>query len=252
MRAAARVVILPDPSALAQAAAEHIAAAAVAAVAARGRFVVALSGGGTPRPVYERLAGEYRERVPWTRTTVLFCDERCVPPGDPASNYGMVARALLDHVPVPPEQVHRIAGEREPEWAAREYERALRGALGAPRRPTALLDLALLGVGTDGHTASLFPGRSALDERERWVVATEAPASAPVRARITLTFPLLARARDACFLCVGVEKRAVAQRILGAPAEPEGAAPCPAARVRGIERTLWLLDQAAGGALATR
>ena len=247
MTSTASVLVLPDAPALAEAAAERIAAAAAAAVAARGRFVVALSGGGTPRPLYERLAGAYRERVPWARTVVLFSDERCVPPDDAASNFGMVARTLLDHVPVPPEQVHRIAGERPPEAAAREYERALRGVLGEARESVALIDVALLGVGADGHTASLFPGSAALDERGRWVVATEAPASAPVRARITLTFPLLARAREAWFLCAGAEKRAVVAEILGAPAERGRAAPHPSARVRGTEVTAWLLDRAAAG-----
>jgi 6-phosphogluconolactonase len=247
-----RVLVLRDLPALTLAAAERIAAAAAAAVAARGRFVLVLSGGGTPRPLYERLAGEDRERLPWAQTTVLFADERCVPPDDPASNYGMVARALLDHVPLPPEQVHRIAGERAPGAAARDYERALRGALREPRGSAALIDVALLGVGADGHTASLFPGSAALDEREQWVVATESPASAPVRARVTLTFPLLARSREVCFLCAGAEKRAAVTEILAGGAELGGTAPPPAARVHGTEGTVWFLDEAAGGALSTR
>jgi 6-phosphogluconolactonase len=224
----------------AAAAARVVVDVAAAAVARSGRFVVALAGGETPRTLYGLLAGPYRDALPWDRVDVCFSDERCVPPDDAASNYRMARSTLLDHVPLDAEQVHRIAGELGAASAAADYDARLRRLFGHDvRAPT--FDIALLGVGADGHTASLFPGDAALEERERWAAAALAPAGTKARERVTLTLAVLNRARVVLFLCAGEDKREVLSRILSGSA-PE----LPAARVHGTERTLWLLDRAAG------
>jgi 6-phosphogluconolactonase len=231
------VRVLPDPAALARAAAGLFADAARRAAAERGRFVVALAGGSTPRAAYELLAGPLGADVPWARVHVCFGDERGVPPDDAASNYAMARDALLARVPVPEAQVYRLEGEREPADAAARADALLRGLLGDGG-----LDLALLGMGADGHTASLFPGSPALDERERWVVATEAPPGVTPRPRLTLTLPALAQARHVVVLVAGAEKRDALRRALAD--EPPL---LPVARVRGREATTFLVDAAAAG-----
>jgi 6-phosphogluconolactonase len=225
----------------ARVAAREVVDAAAAAVAERSRFVVALAGGETPRPLYGRLGREYRDAVAWDRTDVCFGDERCVPPHDPASNFRMVWSTLLAQVPIVEERVHRISGELGPDAAARDYDARLR-RLFPDDASTPTFDVAIMGVGADGHTASLFPGDPALDERKRWAAPLLAPPEMKVRERVTLTLPVLNRARLVLFLCAGAEKQDVVSRILS------GAAPqVPAAQVRGVERTLWLLDRAAAG-----
>ncbi|MFN2563548.1 MAG: 6-phosphogluconolactonase [Gemmatimonadaceae bacterium] len=228
-------------AAAAAAAAREIVDVAREAVERRGRFVIALAGGETPRPLYTQLASEYRDALRWDRAEVCFGDERCVPPDDPASNYALVESTLLGHVPVAADRVHRIAGELGPDRAAPDYDARLRRVLSDDADgPT--FDVALLGVGTDGHTASLFPRDSALAETERWAAPALAPPGTEVRERVTVTLPVLNRARVVLFLCAGSQKRDVVARILS------GAAPqLPAARVYGVERTRWLLDRAAGG-----
>ncbi|MDQ6926728.1 MAG: 6-phosphogluconolactonase, partial [Candidatus Eremiobacteraeota bacterium] len=202
----------------------------------------------------------------WGATHVWFGDERCVPPDSPDSNYRMAREALLARVPVPGAQVYRIEGEREPEDAAARYEALLRGeAVGgrdaaAARDGTAVpqdpigapvFDLMLLGVGPDGHTASLFPETPGLAERQRWVLAVAAPvALTPHVPRITLTFPALDAAREVLVLAVGAEKRDAVRAVFGAAtSESEALGPGvpPAGRVQGRERTLWVLDEAAAG-----
>lgn len=231
--------LVQDADALARAAAEELAAAAARAVALRGAFTLALAGGSTPRRLYALLADRgapYRDRIPWARTQVFFGDERPVPPDHPESNYRMAREALLDHVPVA--SVHRIHGE-DPAGAA-AYEAELRSffripADGAPPR----LDLVLLGLGPDGHTASLFPGTPALDERVRWVVSSFV-ARLGTR-RTTLTLPVLNRAR-VLFLVSGAEKAGALARVLAPPA---GEPLLPAARVRPDGGALWVVDAAA-------
>jgi 6-phosphogluconolactonase len=238
--------VLGDVEALSRAAAETLEAAASAAIAARGRFTIALAGGQTPKTLYRVLATELRSRITWASWEIFFGDERCVPPYHPASNYAMVASTLLAQVSVPERQVHRIAGEDPPEEAARDYERELRRLLATgPSSP--VLDVALLGVGTDGHTASLFPGSSALDERERWVLPVVGPPELSPRERITLTLPVLNDAREVYFLCAGSEKRAVVSEILSGTAAGRRH---PAGMVRGAERTIWFLDRAASAEVA--
>lgn len=235
---AAEVRILPDPAALAAAAAEEIGACADQALAARGRFVLGLSGGSTPRPLYELLASEpWASRLDWARILVVWCDERCVPADHPDSNYRLVHEALLSHVPLPPGNVHRMKGELPPPRAAAEAEAELRSVLGEGRH----FDCALLGMGADGHTASLFPGTEALGERTRWVVANHVPALNAWR--LTMTLTVLSAARRAVFLASGAEKRETLRRVLfPRPGDP----PLPAALVAPREGPpLWLVDAAA-------
>jgi 6-phosphogluconolactonase len=231
--------VVDDLAGLARAGAREVAANAIASATARGRFAISLAGGETPRSLYQVLARDYRAEIPWDRAEICFGDERCVPPHNPASNFRLAWTTLLEHVPIVEERVHRILGELGAHAAARQYDARLRQLFrDEPRTPT--LDVTLLGVGPDGHTASLFPNDTALDERRRWAAPAHAPPQAKVPERVTLTFPVLNRSRVVMFLCAGAEKRDVVSRILS------GADPTlPAARVSGVERTIWLLDRAA-------
>ncbi|HKJ92661.1 MAG TPA: 6-phosphogluconolactonase, partial [Longimicrobiales bacterium] len=197
-----RVLVLRDGAALAERAAELFLERARAAVARHGRFSVAMAGGRTPVPTYQRLTEpEYRDRVPWQQVHVFWGDERCVPPDDPRSNEGMVRHTLLDGVPVPESQVHPVRCAGDPAAAARDYEAALRAHFGDTPR----FDLVLLGLGTNGHTASLFPGTAVLRERRRWA-ADVRPGEEPVT-RVTLTLPVLQQAACVAFLVSGRPRR---------------------------------------------
>jgi 6-phosphogluconolactonase len=243
--ARADVVIVETPATLAEEGAELVARAAVESIAARGRFAVALAGGATPRGLYARLAAEpLRSRVDWSRSWIFFGDERCVPPTDPESNYLMAHTTLLGRVAVPPGQIFRMPGEAtDPDGAACDYEQALR-AVFAP--DPVRLDLVLLGLGVDGHVASLFPGSPALEETERLVVAVDVRA-AVVSRRITLTLPAVNAARRVLFLVAGGEK---ARSVAGALRNPTS--PLPAARVRPDDGALtWLLDRSAAANLGS-
>lgn len=224
---------------LSQAAAEFVAELAVQSVAARGVFTLALSGGGTPRPLYERLGRPpYVDRVPWKQTHLFWGDERWVPPGDAESNFGMAAQALLSRIEIPPGNVHRIPAELEPpEAAARTYEETLRRFFG----PAPAFDLNLLGMGPDGHTASLFPGAAALEERERWVVAVPSAPLPPHLPRVSLTLPAINAARCVMFLVSGAAKRELVQRILDRP--EEAARLYPAGRVHPSGRLFWFIGE---------
>ena len=253
------VTVHADERALSEDAADRVTAAAHAAVAARGRFVLALAGGSTPRALHAALVARGVDALPWARTWILFGDERCVPPDDPASNFAMAHATLLAHVPVPEAQRLRMEGEREPEDAAVRYEALLRGLAervqpgAADDAAVPLVDVLLLGVGADGHTASLFPGAPTLAERTRWVVPAEAPPDAVSRRRLTLTLPALARARTVLVLAAGAGKRAAiadALRPARALTASDADDALPIARVRGHEATVWLLDAAAAPASA--
>jgi 6-phosphogluconolactonase len=238
----AKIEILADEEALARRAADCLLAAAKAA---NGPFAVALSGGSTPRRLYELLArAPYRDAFPWHRTHIFWGDERFVPKSDARSNYRMTAEALLSHVPIPAANVHPIPTEGvTPADAALAYERTLKSYYGAeeldPARP--LFDLTLLGLGKDGHTASLFPRSQALAERERWAVAVT---DAGPQARISLTYPLLESSRHVLFLVAGEEKRAVLERVA------RGDQDLPAARLHPTGSLLWLADAAAAGGIS--
>lgn len=201
--------VLPTKRSAAYALADFVSACSEESIARRGRFTVALAGGSTPATLYRALALPlFAQDIDWPRWHVFWGDERCVPPDHTDSNYGMARRLLLDRVPVTPSQVHRMHGEDPPEQAARDYERTLRDVLG----PGGRLDLVLLGMGDDGHTASLFPGAPALDERKRLVVANWVP---QLNAhRLTLTLPAINGARSvAAFIAGGGKVRAV-RRVL--------------------------------------
>jgi 6-phosphogluconolactonase len=222
----------PNLDTLTDAAAEAVADSLRAAVAARGEFVLALAGGSTPRPLYERLAAAPYRHLPWDRVHFFWGDERCVPPDHLDSNYRLAAEALLAHLDLRPEQIHRLPGELAPPAGAAQAEAELRAFFAdrEPRDGSPVFDLILLGAGPDGHTASLFPGRPALEETQRWVVAEDHPGRPPLVPRLTLTLPVLNAARAVLFLVAGVEKRPVVEH-------PER---YPAGRVQGADVT-WLV-----------
>lgn len=238
------VLVLADPGSVAEAAAEMFAAAAERAVEDRGRFTVALAGGRTPQTLYRRLAErEFADRIPWDAGWYAFGDERCVAPDHPDSNFRAADDALLAHVSIPPDRVLRMPGELEqPSRAAFFYEQRLRELF--PGEPWPRFDLVLLGLGADGHTASLFPGTDALLERERWTTANWAPALDAWR--LTLTLPVLCAAREILFVVTGRDKaQAVAEAFCGAPHEP----PHPAELVVPTDGAREVLVDAAAAAL---
>jgi 6-phosphogluconolactonase len=185
-------------------------------------------------------ASPARESFPWQGCDLFFGDERCVPPSDPESNFGMVKECLLRHVPMPEQAVHRIYGELEPELAARRYEERLR-ALGFATQKR--FDLVLLGLGSDGHTASLFPNAAALEETGRLVVSARAPT--PPLARVTLTLPVINAARQCLFLVSGSEKA----QALAAIARGSGATLPASSVVPAAGQLRWLVDRAAASGL---
>jgi len=237
-----------EPEALLDAAAEHVVAAAQEAIAERGRLLLVLAGGGTPRGAYERLAGPHAERIDWARVHLFWGDERCVPPEDDASNYGMAVDSLLRHVRVPDANVHRIRGEEGAARAAALYDgelgRVFSAASPADLAAEAAFDLVLLGIGEDGHTASIFPGSPAL-QAAGWAGAAEAPPGAPVRERVTLTLPAINAARECLFLATGPGKGEAVRRALQPSDDADPGETVPAALVRPRERTVWLLDSGA-------
>jgi 6-phosphogluconolactonase len=236
--------VLPDASALAEAAARHIIERAQAAIDARGAFTIALSGGSTPRELHLRLASPpLAEQIDWSRVHVFFGDERCVPPDDPQSNYRMAEETLLSRVPIPREQIHRMRGELPPEEAAADYEHQLREFFkDEPPR----LDLILLGMGDNGHTASLFPGLQAVHEQHRWVVA-EYVAEVGMW-RITLTPSVINLAREVLFLVAGAAKASMLREVLEGPYAPDER---PAQIVRPSPgEVIWLVDAPAAAKLS--
>jgi 6-phosphogluconolactonase len=223
-------------------------ALAAESIRARGRFAVALTGGSSPVGLYRLLAAApYREQVDWDAVLFFFGDERCVPPDHADSNYRMAHETLLARIPAPDEHIFRMAGERCGEPAAEEYAsrfaRALQGSAAPEGWPR--LDLVLLGMGEEGHTASLFPGMPALDETRRAVLWTAIPpGTRPDVSRLTLTLPVLNAARHVMFLVSGAGKAQAAHAVLAELPGP--AAPLPAGRVRPSDGSLtWLIDRAA-------
>ncbi|HYD40652.1 MAG TPA: 6-phosphogluconolactonase [Anaeromyxobacter sp.] len=239
-----RVQRAADAAAIARAAAEEVARRAAAAAALRGGAALALAGGSTPKALYRLLAdaaAPFRARVPWPAVHVFFGDERAVPPESSDANARMAREALLSHVPVG--AVHRIEGERGAAEAAVRYEDELFQHFGDV--PLPVFDVVLLGLGADGHTASLFPGSPALEERRRWVVP--APAGlAPWVDRVTLTLPVLEAARFVLFLVAGADKANALRRLVRPRAGEE---PIPAAMLRPRGEVLVLADEAAAGDL---
>ena len=239
-----QVRIFASPEPLFHAAAEWFCIAGTNAIQARGRFTVALSGGSTPRGLYSELAANFSDRLDWHKTFFFFGDERHVAPTDPESNYRMANETILSKLDIPPENVFRIPAElSDAGEAARVYEETLRQFFQPAPGAFPSFDAVLLGMGPDGHTASLFPGTTAVDERQHWVVANWVEKFSVFR--ITLTFPVLNSARAVMFLVSGGEKAEMARRALR---DPVAGLPCQRVRPESGD-LIWFLDQAAGARL---
>jgi 6-phosphogluconolactonase len=246
----AQLRILTTPQELFGAAAEEVVRCANEAVAARGKFTIALSGGSTPKSLYTLLATNARNTLPWDRTFFFWGDERHVPPTDSESNYHMVSEAMLSKIPVPPGNVFRVPAENPDAAAAAEaYEKTLQKFFQVAANEVPRFDLILLGLGPDGHTASLFPGTAALHEKSRlfvanWVEKLKAH-------RLSLTLPVLNAGRTVAFLVSGTDKAGVLQTVLeDAKASGEQ---YPAKLVQPKDgRLIWFLDRAAASSLSTK
>lgn len=238
---------LTTPQDLFQAAAEEIVRAANAAVAERGRFTIALSGGSTPKSLYTLLASNAKLSLPWAQTYFFWSDERHVPPRDPESNYRMAEEAMLSKIPVPPSNVFRVPGENpNAEAAAAAYDETLRQFFAVEAGKFPRFDLILLGLGPDGHTASLFPETAALQEKSRLVVANWVEKMKTHR--ITFTLPLINAAECVAFLVSGGDKAAVLHEVLegGAPGEKY-----PSKLVHPTDgKLIWFIDRAAASELS--
>jgi 6-phosphogluconolactonase len=233
-----RIIAVADGAALAKTAAERV----MARIAANShRIAICLTGGSSPKQLYELLGDEpYREQIPWERVHWFIGDERFVPAGDPLNNMGLARRCFLNRC-APLVNIHPIATDAaSPEEAALRYETDLKAFYGADRldRAKPLFDLVLMGVGPDGHTASLFPGYPAVSETERWVVGVPQAHVEPLVPRVTLTLPALASCREMLFEIAGGEKHAILSRLLAGE-------DLPAARAQSEGETVWLVDRAA-------
>jgi 6-phosphogluconolactonase len=232
-----------SPAQLAQSAADRIADLGERALSQTGRFILCLAGGSTPRLTYELLTdARYKRIIDWNNVHIFWSDERCVPPSHQDSNYHMAKTALLDQVDIPATRIHRIQGEIDPQTAADRYERELRdyfeGRLGIAR---ARFDLLLLGLGADGHTASLFPGTPAVREMKRWTAAQYIDKLGAWR--ITLTPPAINAAKTVMFLVTGSDKAEAVRKVLTAPFQPDD---LPAQIVKPEDgNVIWMLDNAA-------
>jgi 6-phosphogluconolactonase len=240
------VIICRDSDDLARTSAKQFISLARGAVTSSGRFTVALSGGSTPRVLYSLFASPaFKARIDWRRIHFFWGDERCVPPDHSESNYRMVHEALLSKIEIPSENIHRMAGEKEPQLAASEYEDELRRTFQLTHGQVPRFELILLGLGEDGHTASLFPGSAALDDTNH-LVATAYVEKLKAH-RLTLTLPVINAASQVSFLVSGASKSAIVQEILGASsARPD----YPAAKVAPANGSLtWFIDTAAAAGL---
>jgi 6-phosphogluconolactonase len=235
---------------VASAAAELIIASCSQASRDRGVARLALAGGKTPCLAYSLLGQpEYASRVDWSQLQVFWSDERCVPPDHADSNYRLAAEALLKWVPIPPENIHRMRGELPPAEAAQDYENQMRSILPPSKGGFPCFDLMMVGMGADGHIASLFPGSPVLHERQRWVVATEhTQPPPPLLPRLTLTLPVINAATDVLVVVTGEKK---AERMRQVLQEEPGDNPLPAQLVEPQSgRLLWLLDRSAAERLS--
>lgn len=230
------ITVYADMEALSHAAAELFVRESLRVVALRGRFVVLLAGGETPRRTYQILATTpLKDRVRWPSVHIFWGDERHVPAEDPRNNAHMARQELLDHVPIPAAQIHPIPYNSSPHESAIEYEHTLRTffADGAPR-----FDLVFLGLGNNGHTASLFPGTPVLEEQQRWVAEVTVTEEAP--SRITLTAPLINQAECVAFLVAGAGKAHILQQVLESSSDPRHV---PACLIKPRGKLLWLVDR---------
>ena len=241
----AEIVRLGDPEAVSQEAARRWLDTAAKAVVERGKFRIALSGGSTPRRLYEIMASPQGQQAPWSQTYVFWGDERRVPPSHADSAFRMARETLLDHVPIPAEQIFRMHGEELASGAVRDYENKLRRHFEIGPREWPRFDLVLLGLGADGHFASIFPGTRAVSDLTNMVIVYEVPQLGVER--ITLTRPVFNHARNIIFLVCGEEKAAALAATLDGPSQPSR---CPAQGLNPEDGTLtWLVDKAAAGEL---
>jgi 6-phosphogluconolactonase len=243
-----RIERLPDSAAVAARGAALFAACAARAIEERGQFVVALSGGSTPRALHESLTSdEWRPRLDWPYVEFCWGDERPVPPDDPQSNFGMARDTLLQPLGIADERIHRMRGEAaDLAGAAAEYAGELTRLTAAPAQQPPVLDVILLGMGSDAHTASLFPHTDALHVRDRWVVANRVPALDTTR--LTITFPVIHAARTVIVLVSGAGKAQALRAVMTGPPDPDR---LPAQRLADAGGTvIWLVDEPAHGALA--
>ena len=232
--------VVSDVAALNRAAADEFARCAEDAVRERGRFTVALSGGNTPRAVYALLASEYKTAVPWDKMFIFFGDERHVPPEDAASNYRMANESLLSRVPIPAQNIHRIQAELDAQRAAEKYEETLKAFFNLKAGELPWFDLVMLGMGEDGHTASLFPGTDALHETARLAVANRVEKLDTER--ITLTLPVLNAAAEVMVIISGENKAEILNRVVHSGGMPE----FPIQLVRPKNgRLLWIVERQA-------
>jgi 6-phosphogluconolactonase len=237
-----KLIVMDDAQALYVRAAEEIAHFAGEAICTRGEFTLCLTGGTTPASTYELLATRFRLSVDWKEVQFFWGDERCVPPDDPASNFGMANRTMLSRLSLLPRQIHRIRGEDHPEQAASEYERELRTCFHLEQlEDLPSFDLLLLGLGDNAHIASLFPRHPALHEKNGLAVAVEVDA-APSR-RISLTMPVINNAERVMFLVSGEKKATAVRNVLQGTADPEQY-PAQFVKPRSSE-IVWLMDKAA-------
>lgn len=237
------IEILPDAASLAQAATQHFVRLAVEAISARGCFLVVLSGGSTPRMLYTQLAlPPFAQKVDWSRVHFFWGDERCVPPDDADSNFRMANEALLQPLGISLSNIHRMPIENTPSLSAAHYERLLRQFFHPASIPR--FDLVLLGLGEDGHTASLFPGTEALSEAERWVIdVLHTTPPLPLVTRLTLTLPVFNAAAHVIFLVSGKNKAGVLANVLR---ETQSERPLPAQMIHPTNGSLlWLVDREA-------
>jgi len=237
-----KLQVFPDNPSFVDGSANFIADVAAGALAERGRFIIALSGGGTPKQIYARMArADYRGRIAWGKVHIFFGDERCVPPDDARSNYRMAREAWFDHSPVPVENIHRIRGEDDPALEALRYEQEIARLYRTAAFPA--FDLILLGMGDNGHTASLFPGTAALRETARWVVAQYVEVMTTWR--VTFTAPVINAARHVAFLAEGAGKAQMLWNVLEGPYQPDV---WPSQLIQPVSGVLhWLVDAAAAG-----
>jgi 6-phosphogluconolactonase len=233
------IKVVPDATALAIEGADRWVKLADQAIAEHGRFSVTLSGGHTPEAMFKLLAQEpYRSQVAWEKVEIFFGDERCVPPDSPDSNYRMASESLLRKVPIPGDNVYRIRGEIDPNTAAIEYGQMLKEKFG-----DAGLDLIYLGMGPDGHTASLFPGTEALAETKHRCVANFVPKLSAWR--VTMSAPFINRARNVIFLVAGADKAERVAEVLEGPPDPQR---LPSQLIRPTDgKLVWILDAGAAG-----
>jgi 6-phosphogluconolactonase len=244
MKSTPTVLVFDSPEQVAQAAAERFVDYSAASIADHGSFTVALAGGSTPRRAYELLGSdEFKNRVDWAVVHLFFGDERMVSPDSPESNYRMVNDALLARVSLPQQNVHRMNGEIAPQESAESYEAELKSFFATTAWPR--FDLILLGMGDDGHTASLFPDSDALNETAKWVAVTRHPQSG--QARLTLTLPVINHAAAVLFLVTGKEKARCLAKLFG-PIQRQQ--PLPAQLINPeTSVTTWLLDRLAASEL---